>query len=86
MVDENNNPVINGFGIAISNFESTLFGSSIFTKVYADPELENSGKKSRKNDVYSFGITLYDLFTCRRPFDDLAYYFDVEFLSHKTHK
>lgn len=82
MVDENNNPVLIDFGISISNFRSTLNGSKIFTLVYVDPELENSGKKSRKNDVYSFGITLYDLFACRRPFDDLEYNYETEFLSH----
>ena len=85
LVDEKNDPVLIDFGTSIFNFRSTLNGSKIFTEVYVDPELEHSGKKSRKNDVYSFGITLYDLFVCRRPFDNVTYYYEIEFLAHKTH-
>ena len=64
MVDENLDPVIIDFGISVSSFKSESSESSVFTLKYSDPELFNEGSKNRKNDVYSFGITLFELFTC----------------------
>ena len=78
LVDDNLNPVLIDFGTSISNFRST-HGSVISTLDYMDPELQNSSKQSKKNDVYSYGITLFDLFTCKRPFFD-NHNIEIQFL------
>ena len=67
LVDDKGNPVIIDFGISLSNFKTSENNKQRFTLLYADPELVLYGKMGRKNDVYSFGITLYELFTSNEP-------------------
>ncbi|KAM3145300.1 hypothetical protein pb186bvf_002628 [Paramecium bursaria] len=86
LVDEDLNPVLIDFGISIMNFTSNIQKEIDFlTQIYADPMLIEKNQQSRKNDVYSYGILLYDLFTGRRPYDDIDFY-DESFLNYKTHK
>ena len=78
LVDDKSYPVIIDFGISLSNFKTSLTDKQIFTQVYADPELvsnkEKKGKISRKNDVYFFGVTLYELFTFMY---NILYYYNL---------
>ncbi|KAM3145320.1 hypothetical protein pb186bvf_002648 [Paramecium bursaria] len=82
LVDDKDNPVIIDFGISISNFQTSENNKQSFTLFYADPELVLNGKTGRKNDVYSFGITLYELFTSSEPTLEQGKFF----LQIQTHK
>ena len=72
MVDKNWNPVVIDFGISIAEFKSMASGEDIFSIRYADPSLVSEGKISRKNDVYSYGVTLYELFVGSRASYDAS--------------
>ena len=44
----------------------TVVGSPIYTA----PEVLGEGKYSEKADVYSFGMTLYEMSTGRQPYSE----------------
>ncbi|CAD8211087.1 unnamed protein product [Paramecium octaurelia] len=76
LVDSKNNPVIIDFGMSKYSFESQHLGdrSNQMTISYRDPELINSNYQSRKNDVYSFGVSLFYYFTGCIPYSGFHHY------------
>ena len=81
MVDDKLDPVINGFDVSIYNFKTSENHKQLDTLIYTDPELVLNRIMSRKNDVYSFGITIYELFTNSIP----IYEKGIEFLLIPSH-
>ncbi|CAK68441.1 unnamed protein product (macronuclear) [Paramecium tetraurelia] len=70
LVDSKNNPVIIDFGLSKYSYKSQYLGdrSNQMSISYRDPELINSNYQSRKNDVYSFGVSLFYYFSGFTPF------------------
>jgi eukaryotic-like serine/threonine-protein kinase len=59
------------FGVArIPDSTMTLAGQFLGTSVYAAPESLVQGACSRASDIYSLGVTLYELLAGERPFGD----------------
>ena len=72
LIDEDNNAWVSDFGLAkLRNDDSdaTVAGSIIGTLRYLPPESFNGGWDER-SDVYSLGLTLYELVTLRPAFVD----------------
>ncbi|KAM3145301.1 hypothetical protein pb186bvf_002629 [Paramecium bursaria] len=80
-VDDKLDPVINGFEVSIYNFKTSENHKQLDTLIQTDPELVLNRIMSRKNDVYSFGITIYELFTNSIPIYQKA----IEFLLIPSH-
>ncbi|KAF8672626.1 hypothetical protein HU200_049317 [Digitaria exilis] len=71
LLDENWNAKLSDFGLARLGPQE---GSHVSTAVvgtigYAAPEYIHTGRLSTKNDIWSFGVVLYELLTGRRPVD-----------------
>ncbi|RLN41465.1 putative serine/threonine-protein kinase NAK [Panicum miliaceum] len=71
LLDENWNAKLSDFGLARLGPQE---GSHVSTAVvgtigYAAPEYIHTGRLSTKNDIWSFGVVLYELLTGRRPLD-----------------
>ena len=74
MVNESGEPVILDFGLAraedAESFSFTLTGDLIGTPRYLAPErLRGESRADPRGDVWSLGITLYELLTGTVPFD-----------------
>ncbi|XP_043817984.1 proline-rich receptor-like protein kinase PERK3 isoform X3 [Manihot esculenta] len=73
LLDEHFEPKITDFGLAhfFTGAATHISKSSVMgTQVYEDPLTTKLGKYSDKSDIYSFGVTLLELITGRKPLDD----------------
>ena len=59
------------FGIAKSQLEHDLTrpGTTMGSLYYMSPEQVRGGTVDARSDIYSVGITMYELFAGRRPFE-----------------
>ncbi len=73
LVDEQGVAWITDFGLAklVGRDDLTNSGDVVGTLRYMAPEVL-SGRTDRSGDIYSLGLTLYELLTLRPPFGDLS--------------
>ncbi|UQS86641.1 Stk1 family PASTA domain-containing Ser/Thr kinase [Nicoliella spurrieriana] len=71
LIDENENVKITDFGIAIFTTERTLTQThSIIGSIhYLSPEQVRGEGATKRSDIYSLGIIMYELLTGKVPFD-----------------
>jgi eukaryotic-like serine/threonine-protein kinase len=72
MINAENIPIIMDFGTAkkTDDLSSTVDGSLLGTLAYMSPEqLHNSKNADAQSDIYSFGATMYEVFTGHLPFE-----------------
>ncbi|TFB23257.1 Stk1 family PASTA domain-containing Ser/Thr kinase [Filobacillus milosensis] len=70
LVDQHNNVKITDFGIAmaLSSTSLTKTNNVIGSVHYISPEQARGGTATKKSDIYSLGIVLYELLTGQLPF------------------
>lgn len=70
LMDENNHPYIADFGLAkLSEGKLELTNTMMTgTAAYMAPEIAQSGKSTKRADIYSLGIILFEMLTGRLPF------------------
>ena len=73
LVDAHHNVWITDFGLAkyAAHDKLTASGDLVGTLRYLAPEALN-GETDRRSDVYSLGLTLYELLTLRAPFGEVS--------------
>ncbi|CAD8211817.1 unnamed protein product [Paramecium octaurelia] len=69
------NPVLADFGLSKYSQASYFLTTGVkqMTIKYIDPDLVNNSYQSKKNDVYSFGVSLFQYFSGSIPFQELNY-------------
>jgi len=60
---------VTDFGIARAATTNTITSSSMGSVHYISPEQARGGYSDERSDIYSFGITLYEMLTGKVPFD-----------------
>ena len=70
LMDENGNPYIADFGLAkLTGGKLELTNTMMTgTAAYMAPEIAQSGKSTKRADIYSLGIILFEMLTGRLPF------------------
>ena len=58
------------FGISTLKPQHTQTMTVVGSPIYTAPEVLGEGKYSEKADVYSFGMTLYEMSTGRQPYSE----------------
>jgi serine/threonine protein kinase/formylglycine-generating enzyme required for sulfatase activity len=71
MIDQQGHAYLTDFGIAqiMDQPHLTMTGTLMGTPQYMSPEQGMGQALTQASDVYSLGITFYELLTCRVPFD-----------------
>lgn len=72
MMDANNRPKVTDFGIAFvisAKTKLTQDGSIIGTPEYLSPEQCEGKTVDQRSDIYSLGVTLYELLTGKTPYE-----------------
>ncbi|SEV91501.1 Stk1 family PASTA domain-containing Ser/Thr kinase [[Clostridium] fimetarium] len=60
---------VTDFGIARAATTNTITSSAMGSVHYISPEQARGGYSDERSDIYSFGITLYEMLTGKVPFD-----------------
>jgi serine/threonine protein kinase len=70
LMDENNHPYIADFGLAkLTEGKIELTNTMMTgTAAYMAPEIAQSGKSTKRADIYALGIILFEMLTGRLPF------------------
>lgn len=72
LLDENWNPKLSGFELAMSNSSERkhryLLADTVGTIGYVDPTYEKTGFVNHKSDVFSFGVVLFEVLCGRKAF------------------
>lgn len=76
LVDENFRAVVADFGI--SRDIGTEMTQGVGTTRWIAPEVIEGGKYSKEVDVYAFGLVLYELISCKLPFQEISFNSQVE--------
>ena len=72
MLDKSGRVRVMDFGLALSGFENTKLtatGMTMGTPQYMSPEQWEDSKVDARSDIYSLGITLYEMLAGAPPFD-----------------
>ena len=85
LMDENNHPYIADFGLAkLTEGKIELTNTMMTgTAAYMAPEIAQSGKSTKRVDIYALGIILFEMLTGRLPFQGETPY---KMLSAHIHK
>ncbi|GMT26608.1 hypothetical protein PFISCL1PPCAC_17905, partial [Pristionchus fissidentatus] len=71
LIDSNGVAKLCDFGIARDFSDHSTLITVMGTRPYMAPELIRNEKCSEKIDVWSFGILLWEMMTCRRPYEGI---------------
>lgn len=69
IVSRNGTLKVTDFGIAKAATSNTIAASAIGSVHYISPEQARGGYSDERSDIYSLGITLYEMLTGRVPFE-----------------
>ncbi|MBQ9200516.1 MAG: Stk1 family PASTA domain-containing Ser/Thr kinase [Lachnospiraceae bacterium] len=69
LVSKNGNLKVTDFGIAKAASSNTLTSGAMGSVHYISPEQARGGYSDERSDIYSLGITMYEMVTGRVPFE-----------------
>ena len=69
MVNKNGNVKVTDFGIAKAASSNTLTSGAMGSVHYISPEQARGGYSDERSDIYSLGISMYEMVTGRVPFE-----------------
>ncbi len=76
IINFQDSPKILDFGIAkiiTSSKKITKVGTRMGTVMYMSPEQVNGQDIDQRSDIYSLGVTLYEMLTAKSPYDETGY-------------